>query len=100
MGRKPAGCRRCCCARGSGEVPGVGGEALALSDPPPRAPARSWQPLVRCGELSRFLTAPRRPRGARFPHPEPGPPASDPFSFFMTFLIIAPIYTLCRRAPK
>lgn len=38
--------------------------------------------------------------GCRFPHPELGPPVSDPFSFFMTFLIIAPIYTLCLCAPK
>ena len=30
MGRKPAGCRRCCCARGSGEVPGVGGKPLSF----------------------------------------------------------------------
>lgn len=97
-GRKRAGCCCCCCARGSGGVPGVGGEALcpfrsALGS----CPGELATVCPAAGNPPGLLTAPRHPQrrgGGRFPIPSRACPRADPFSFFMTFLIIAPIYTL------
>lgn len=81
----------------------------------PRVPARSpgfclCRFAPRCApdsvhytESARLLTA-LWWRGRQAGSPPPpflaGPFVSDPSSFFMTFLIIAPIYPLCQHAPK